>query len=184
VPDDAPHVYYSGPKLDAYLTKHHPTYYTQLDENQKRRVIDWRHGATANEYTVDTILTKLGSHLDLLPEDFKAGYKVPREATNPKERKAIVMRMRAGEKTQDLAREVDRTVSALLKWNRAEPGSKKLTGPQAGFEIRKCKTCRDEFKVLDRDMKVAKRTGQYCSRSCSQNRPRKTRKRGTEWWTA
>jgi hypothetical protein len=180
-PYEAPHVYYDGPKLEAWIYRFHPTANKTLEDQQVRRLLDWRHGARANEYTVDTILTALGSHLDLLPEEFKVGYGVSRPPSTPEQRADIVKRMRKGdEHIADLAKEAERTISALLKWNRAAPGYKPRERRAAGYKDRVCKTCGKDFRVLDRHLKRKERSGRYCSRTCSQDRTKKERAADTE----
>jgi len=167
----APHVYYDGPKLVKYLERHHAASMKQLGRDRKRRILGWRSGETANEYTVDTLLTELGTHLDLLPKDLVKGNKLTRQQSDPKMRKEVVERMRAGEETGALAEEVGRTVSCLLKWNQNAPGYTPKKRKAAKYVMRNCLYCEDEFKVYVRNLHTDRHTGQYCSRQCAGKRP-------------
>jgi hypothetical protein len=158
-------VWYDGPRVSKYIFTYHPSYYMQLSEAHRRRLLEWAGGSRAGEYVLDEILTKLGSHLDLLPDNLFADPKARKVKTPMAVRAGIVKRLRAGEVTKDLAEEVGVASSTILKWNQRSPGYVPIERVPAATADRVCLGCGDDFVISAYYAKQENR-GIFCSRRC------------------
>ena len=163
------HEYLSGPKLADYIRRIHPRHCEALSESQVRRINAWSNSVAASIWTADEILTALGDHLDLLPDDFSLPPQKPQEALSAAKKAEVVKRYRAGEAAAKLGREIDRSASAVVKWSRKTEGyvprSKNVrTGVR---EMRHCEGCEEEFEILVSVLKRGSNRGRFCSVDCA-----------------
>lgn len=97
--------YLNGPDLYAWLEEVDGL--EKISErlgDQVRTLTGWREGRTANFYTADEILIRLGRHISEVPQDFFCADPV-RSEKEPEDKKEIIRRVHdIGEKPGDVAR--------------------------------------------------------------------------------
>jgi hypothetical protein len=86
-----------GPKFTAWLKEQHYGLEVALElgESTSRRWREWEEGSAIGVYTADRVLTRLGSHLAYVPEEFFCG-----DPRTGKPKKAVLTKAQQRQITQ------------------------------------------------------------------------------------
>lgn len=115
--------YLDGPCLATWLDEHGMESEERELGFHARRVREWRAGGSANVYTVDKVLVKLGLHLSQIPEDFWLEDFIPPVTGRPHVysdafRERAVDLVKQGQSAYMIAKEMGCSRNAVIAWSR------------------------------------------------------------------